>query len=304
MDKPEPLPEGSTCTIQLSTHRESALTESEEPLTMATGSTTDLYAIQVFKKGTSSYVKYAYGIFDNEAAMHLELPVGNTYKIEMTLIEHGKSLIAQESNGAYNEPFVVGGASGGPGKVTNEFATTVINYIKTIDTGYAYINSEDGTEPVGYNRPPLSRYHGYVEVTPTEDTELAIDLKWVCFGLTVIPIDFTEGRIEIEMEGAPMLTITPDTPDAVTKQIFTFDHSLNDDDWTADDYAEEIPIAITWIKDNGSKVFFRYATDPTTIKRKTNKIFQVSCSDGSSGNLTITKEDQTLIDDVETLVIP
>ena len=58
-------------------------------------------------------------------------------------------------------------------------------------------------------------------------------------------------------------------------------------------------------KDDGSKVHFRYATDPTTIKRKTNKIFQISCGSSSSdGNMTITKEDPILTDEIETLALP
>ena len=304
LDKPDPLPKGTTCKIQLSPQRESGLVESDEPLTMATGAK-DLYAIQVMKKGsTNKFAKYAYGVFDNESDMVLELTAGTTYQIEITMIPEGTALIAQDNNGGYHEPFIISGASGGPGKITNQFVTSIINAIETINTGYAYIQPSDNSEPVGYNRPPISRYHGSIEVTPSEDTELSIDLKWVCFGLTVVPTDFTEGRIEIEMEGAPMLTLTPDAPDAITKQIFTFEHSLSSSDWTADDYTEEIPIAITWIKADGSKVFFRYASDPTTVKRKTNKIFQISCSNNTNGNIIIDKEDPTLTDDVETLVVP
>ena len=75
LDKPDPLPTGTTCTVQLSPKHESGLTESDEPLTMATGAK-DLYAIQVYKKGTINEVKYAYGIFDNEDDMQLELSTG------------------------------------------------------------------------------------------------------------------------------------------------------------------------------------------------------------------------------------
>lgn len=303
LDKPDPLPTGTTCTVQLSPKHESGLTESDEPLTMATGAK-DLYAIQVYKKGTINEVKYAYGIFDNEDDMQLELSAGTTYRIEICMIEKGTSRIAQDDNGGYHEPFVLSGASGGPGKITNQFTESMMQGLKTLTTGYAYVNQE-GAEAAGYNRAPVSRYYGTAEITPTEDTRLTIDLKWVCFGLTVEPTDFTEGRIEVEMEGAPLLTVTPDAPNAVTKQIFTFDHSLSSDDWTADDYSEEVPISITWIKDDGSKVHFRYATDPTTIKRKTNKIFQISCGSSSSDvNMTITKEDPILTDEVETLALP
>ena len=78
LDKPDPLPTGTTCTVQLSPKHESGLTENDEPLTMATGAK-DLYAIQIYKKGTINEVKYAYGIFDNEDYMRLQLNAVSTY---------------------------------------------------------------------------------------------------------------------------------------------------------------------------------------------------------------------------------
>lgn len=304
-DKPEPLPGGPKYSIRLNIDRERTINEENEPLTMVKGVPYDLYAVQIYKKGlNNNYSKYAYGIFDNENDMFVELPAGATYKIEMTMVPDGASVIAKGENGGYLEPFATGGFGAGPGKVTNEFKTSVSSYIVKLNSGYAVLG-QSGGQQTGFNRPPISRFYGVVDnFTPDADTELTMELKWVCFGLTVVPEDFTEGTIEIEMESAPKLTVTPDDPTAVTKKIFTFDHSLNSEDWTAPDYSESIPITVTWIKADGTRVVFRPASTPTTVKRKQNKIFRIPCGDGPHGNLTITKEDEILTDDVEIIARP
>lgn len=306
MDKPDPLPQGPTCSVRLKIDRERMLDESDEPLAMVKGAPHDLYAVQVYQVSGIAEAKRAYGIFDNENDMNLELETDKTYKIEMTMVPDGASLIAKGENGGYQNPFIIKKLTKEtPGEITNQFIYTSNPYIYKLNSGYAVINQEDG-ESTGYNRPPISRFYGVADnFTPTGDTELAIDLKWVCFGLTVVPRDFTEGHIEINMEHAPLLTITPDNPDAVTKKIFTFEHSLSSEDWTADDYSENIPIAITWFKSDGTSIVFRDIATPTSIKRKVNKIFSIPCgNDGPAGNIAIDKEDEILVDDEEIIARP
>lgn len=304
MDKPEPLPSGKTYAVHLDVTRERTIQEEEEPMAAQKASSTDLYGIQVYKKGLSTYSKYAYGIYDNVEDIYLELAAGSTYKIEMTLIPNGKTTIATGSNGGYQEPFLVGGFSGEPGTVTNQMVQSINNYLDGLSSGYAVVQTSDGGS-AGYNRPPISRFYGVVEFTPTADSRLTIDLKWVCFGLTIAPEGLTDGHIEVEMEGAPTLTVTPDTPDAVTKQIFTFDHSLSTADWSADDYSESVPITVTWVKSDGTRVVFRDQSTPTTLKRKINTIFPLSLTEeASNSNVTINREEEILTDQVEVIVRP
>ncbi|WP_298063245.1 hypothetical protein [uncultured Rikenella sp.] len=306
LDKPEPLPQEPTYSVRLNVDCERTIQEADEPLTMVKGAPYDLYAVQVYKKGvTGNYGKYAYGIFDNENDMVLDLPAGSTYKIEMTMVPNGVSVIAKGENGGYREPFMTGGFDAGPGKVTRAFTQSFSSYINKMNSGYAMLIGE-GAEPAGYNRPPVSRFYGVVDnFTPTENSSLTIALKWVCFALTIVPEEFTEGSIEIEMEGAPMLTLTPGNPGAITKKIFTFAHSLSSEDWTDDNYSETVPISITWVKGDGTKVVLRDRSNPTVIKRRYNKIFTLPCGDAApKGNITITKEDEILIDEVETVARP
>lgn len=304
-DKPAPVPTSQTYTVRLGVTREHTIQEEEEPMTTLKTAPTDLYGIQVYKKGVSMYSKYAYGIYDNADDIYLELEAGSTYKIEMTLVPNGKNRIAAGVNGGYLEPFVIGGFNGGPGTVTNLMTTTVSNYLGGLANGYTVISTADGGS-VGYNRPPVSRFYGVVEeFTPTNDAQLTLDLKWVCFGLTIVPDGLTDGHIDVAMEGAPTLTVTPDNPNAVTKQIFTFDHSLSTTDWRADDYSESVPITVTWVKADGTRVLFRDGTTPTILKRKINTIFPLTLTDENShSNVTINREEEILTDQVEVIVRP
>lgn len=300
LDKPDPLPEKYT--VQLLLDRED-IVERDEPLTLTKASSKDLYAVQIYKKGSINYSRYAYGIFDDESRMSLELELGSTYKIEVSVVPNGKGLIAKGENGGYQNPFLVGGFSGTPGKITNEFILATTNYIDEINVGKAVVN-EEGGKKTEYARPPIERYYGVVKnYRPERGGTLTIPLKYVCFGLTIVPEDFTEGSIEVKMEGAPTFTLTPDDPTAVTKKIFTFDNFMGND-WTADDYSEDIPIAITWTKGDGSKIQFSKSMTSYTITRKMNKILTLLCSNAGQGSLVLERENDTLVDDPETLEQP
>lgn len=303
LDKPDPLPERPKYSVRLLFEREGESQESEEPLSLlqaaTKASTDDLYAVQVYKKGLS-YSKYGYGIFDDESAINLPLEVGSTYKIEVSLVPNGKNLIAKGINGGYETPFTIGGFSGGPGKATNQFVQSTSNYIETMNEGKAVLK-EDGVE---YSRPPISRYYGVVEdYQAKEDEALSIPLKLAGFGLTIVPKGFTEGSIEVKMDGAPTFTLTPDAPDAVTQKIFTFENFGGLEEWTTDDYSENIKIAITWTKANNKKITFGKPTTSYKITRKTNKILTLSCGDGTN-HIVFDREDDTLTDDPETLERP
>lgn len=302
-DKPDPLPQGPKYTIHLAIDRE-LVDEEDMPMTMAQSSPNDLYAVQVYRKSGSNYPRYAYGIFDNENTMKLELPGGATYKIEMTLVSNGAVTIARDINGGYLEPFNIGGFGSGGGKVTNEFTVATSTYMSKLSSGYATVNETGGTQ-AGYNRPPLSRFYGVTDnFTPTGDASLTIALKWVTFGLTVIPEDFNEGSIEIEMEGAPKLTLTPDNPTAITKKPFTFDHSLSSDDWTADSYSEDIPMSIVWFKGDGTRVVLRDKTAPTTFKRRVEKILRLPLGNSDGNKVVISKDDETFTGSEEEIIAP
>lgn len=300
MDKPDPLPEGPVRTVYIQIERE-GIEEGNEPL-MAKGYPNDLYAIQVNR---GSLNKYAYGIFNNVDELKLELAGGQTYKIEVTMVGDGATMIAKdEETGGYKEPFLLNGSNGG-GVLNpdNQFKYSSVTSLFKLSSGQAAVHQPGGTTAT-FDRAPVSRFYGIVDkFNPDENTSLSIKLKWVVFGLTVIPEGFTAGRIEVELEGAPTMTITPADPTAVTKKIFSFRNGLIATDWCADDYSEEIPMTITWHKSDGTSVVLRDGTvTKTTFQRRTEKIIRLQLSGGS---MSITKEDETLIGSPEeVLTVP
>lgn len=305
LDKPDPLPEGPTCTVRLIVERE-RIGEEDTPMSGVKSSPNDLYAVQIYQLGTQNYGKYAYGIFTNPENMEIDLPVDGTYRIEISLVSDGAAVIAKGINGGYLEPFTTGGIGRGPGKVTDRFGIGSLSYMSKLNTGYAVSNGLDGAAN-GYDRPPVSRFYGMVDnFTPGNNASLTVELKWVSFGLTVVPQNFDEGSIEIAMDGAPKLTVTPDNSTTITKRIFTFDHSDKDtEDWRMDNYSESIPTQITWIKSDGTRIVLRSESNPITFKRKYNKQLTINCGAGDNSKVTISKEDETLIDgDSETIACP
>lgn len=303
LDKPDPLPERPKCTVRLVLDRETGVEESDEPLQLSKTSANDLYAVQIYKKGNRSYslTPSMYGIFDDETLITLPLEFDKLYKIEVSQVPNGKNLIARGDNGGYNAPFWVGGLSGNPGKVNNQFVVTSMNnFIQGINKGTAKIIQTNGTQ-AEYDWPPISRFYGVIEdYRPEEGGEVVIPLKLVGFGLTIVPQRFSEGTIEIKINFGPTFTLTPENPRAITKQIFTFKNPKNQD-WTEDDYSEEIGMSIVWTKADREKVTFRTSTDPITVRRKTNKILTLPCGDKTSNSIVFDREDDTLTDDHETL---
>lgn len=292
LDRPSPLPPGPSCHVQLQVERE-VVAEQDRPLradrtaTRAEGK--DLYAVQIYKGS----IKYAYGIFDDPSRMKLELEIGKIYRIEVTVVEQATAIIASGGNSTYGAPFDLGGTGKGPGKVTNQFTKTMTTSLNNLTQGEATLSA--GTVPQSYTRPPVSRFYGCLDgISPETDTHLTIPLKWVCFALSVQPQDFQEGTLEIEMEGAPKLTIPAGEPGAVTKKTFCFSHTdPSAGEWQDDDYQESIPTTIRWIKADGTVRILR-ENHPFVFTRKHEKILHVICSDSPSDQLFLDKESTTL----------
>ena len=283
MDRPEPLPEGPLCGVRIEPGKEK-IEELDRPLDETKTDAKDLYAVQVYKGA----IKYAYGIFDNPDQMNIELEEGKTYRIEVTAVERATAAIATE-NGAYGAPFDLGGTGKGPGKVTNRFTKTMTTGMNCLNRGTASI--PEGNTIEAYDRPPLSRYYGAVEgIRPEEGMRIAIPLKWVCFALTVQPQDFREGTLEIEMEGAPKLSITAGGTESVTKRIFSFAHpDATAGDWSEEGYQETVPTTIRWIRADGTEQLLRNAY-PFLFTRKYEKILHIICSDEPGDGIQLDKE--------------
>lgn len=277
-DKPTPDPKsGTQYEVKLNLKRERVTIE-VAPLDISKASTNDLYGVQVWKEGTS-LTPVAYGLFDDLSQMSLPLESSETYTVEVTLIPNGKNVIGIDVVGNYRAPFLVQDGEGT--KLDNTFHFSSDRYFHRLNRGSASHVSIGMKTPS--MRPEMSRFYGKIEnYTPdAENSTLTIELKWVVFGLTIIPEGLTEGYLQIGMSGGTVLEIYPDNPTAITKKIFTFAGSDGKSDWINDDYSEAIAMSIDWIIENQLpiEILSFYDQNPIVFKRRVEQIIRINLTD-------------------------
>lgn len=215
----------------------------ESPLSKA--SSDDLYGIQVYSKTSKTdYKPYAHGLFNDRAMLKIKLKSNETYKFIVSMVPNGIKTIWYNMDG-YCHPFYVGGKEY---KLNNLFEYNEL-YFDGLNKGSAaiYINS-----PSLFDIPNIERYYGEIsEYIPSEGSTVSINMKRVCFGAKFIAEGLTEGKLHINITGAPELIITYGGDNEI-RDIFTFSHKYPYiESWTNDDYSETIPLSVSWEKDNG-----------------------------------------------------
>lgn len=260
------------------------------PLTKAV--TEDLYGIQVYSKASENeeYQPYAYGLFDNIDNLSINLLENHIYKFESTMVVDGKNKLPNFGYG-YSYPFMRGSEYS---KINSNF-----NYSSTISfqfLRYGRTDLEVNNTNVFYERPNTDRYYGeYLNYTPTEKGNININMKRVSFGVTFKSEGLTEGKLEISLKGAPELYIIYGESTEVS-DIFTFVNLGNGTTWISDDYAETVPVLITWEK--ADKAIIPIVRQDITFKRNqlTTVTILVSSNTNNNSTINISKEDTPLID--------
>lgn len=292
-DKPSPDPDsGTQYEVKLNLKREK-VTIDEAPLEMSKASTNDLYGVQIWKED-SDLTPVAYGFFDDLSKMKLPLDASSTYKIEVTLVPNGKNVIGVDVVGNYRAPFLMQDRDGT--KLDNTFHFTSDRYFFRLNRGYASHVS------IGMKNPSpiceMSRFYGKIEnFTPTANSTLNLELKWVVFGLTIIPEGLTEGTsLYLYMGGGPEIEIFPDNPNAYQKNIFTFSgEGGSSANWEDDDYSEAIPMQILWKKENEYypiEILDINDPNPMVFKRRVEHIIRVNLTD--ENDFDISRESEEL----------
>lgn len=258
----------------------------------------DLYAIQVRHKqsGSSLYSNFGFGLFTDPDLIELDLSSDKSYIIEVTMIPDGLDLIAKNATGGYLKPFTMSGI-GKSTDVTNEFTTENMYRFNALEKGTTDL--ADGDSYVSYQRPNISRYYGIIEdFSPSADGILAMELKWVVFGITVLPENFTEGKILIEMDGAPDIEITPDHPNKIEKELFTFENGAGEN-WHNDGYQEAIPMNIIWKKEGQPDKYLLTKSDsptPVFVRKHEHTItIRLAGNAGGDNDIELTTEDDELL---------
>ena len=282
-----------------------------EPLSRATDAT-DLYGIQVYSvpdkelEGEETWSPYAYGLFDNTDNISVNLLKGYKYKFIATIIKDGlKKMDSEYTGNGYKglmNPFY---GTGGPTALEHKFNYSSSWYFN--DLGYGNTVLLDGNF---YEHPNTDRYYGEEDnYTPDKNSNIKIKMKRASFGAKFIAKGkaANNGSLEIEITGAPKMTLTPSADKKHISDNFTFSNVK--EAWAHNgNYSEVIEVTISWHRADGSTI--PLGTHEITYKRNATTVVNVNVvNDASSsgvgyeidetelGEMAEDKENETTIED-------
>ena len=224
-----------------------------------------LYGVQVLSRaaGTSdSYLPYGYGIYSDSTRVQLELEAGNEYTIYTTLVADGQNKVQPEGS-LYAAPFAVsdyevqtravtplpdydGDLPGSDAPALNVFVRDAVQGLNGISRGTTVL-AVDG---LLYDRPNTARYFGeYLNYQPAANDLLHIEMARTFFAVTCEVDNLMEGRIRVEIEGAPALYIDAASAEHTVSDVFTFANPYGN--WTDSGYSETAEVTFVWEKPNG-----------------------------------------------------
>ena len=217
---------------------------------------THLYGVQVLSRAAGSadnYQPYGYGIYSDSTRVWLNLEEGNEYSIYTTLVVDGQSKV-QPGGSLYAAPFAVtpyagvvppqGYVPGTP--VLDAFVRDAVQGLGGISRGET-VMAVDGKR---YERPGTTRYFGErLNYMPAQDGVLSVDMVAILFAVTCEVENLTEGRIRVEIEGAPSLYIDADAAEHSAVGVYTFANPNGN--WMDENYSETLEVTFVWEKPNG-----------------------------------------------------
>lgn len=223
----------------------------ESPLSRTTEDK-DWYAFQVYsapEDGSKGYSYYAYGFFDNKKDMIINLKEGYKYKFDVSMVVDG-------SKEVYKFSLV----NAGWASIGNSFYISSEEHVRYMYEGYLYIKNPWDT----YDRPNVDRFFGRTtDYVPIEGGKVDINMKRVSFGAKFVAKSFTEGNLEISVEGAPTINLAANEGNEI-QDIISF-NNLEQAYSSTTEYSENIPVNITWVKSDNVRV--PIASESVAFKR-------------------------------------
>lgn len=256
-----------------------------------------LYGVQVLSRAAGTvddYMPYGYGLYDDSARVVLELPGDREYTVYTTLVADGKTKV-QTSGNWYALPFEVSdyvpmgrGVTPLPdyeeqlpvgGAAVNGFVTDGVKTLNGIHRG-ATVLAADGKR---YDRPNTARYFGErLNYTPAGNEVLEINMSRALFAVTCEVDSLREGRIRVEIEGAPAMYIDARNAEHSVSGVFAFANANGG--WTDSGYSEMLNVKFIWEKTNGLER--ELSSERVEFKRSTaTKLHTVFKDDGMSMNI-------------------
>lgn len=269
----------------------------ESPLSKAV-ETADIYGVQIYSspKDEDNYQPYGGGRFIDKSKIQVKLFKDRKYKFEVTVFPNGEYEV--DENGekwAHTGIKIPMGADG----------MDIADSIRYVDYEIGQLNGSM-VDISGYtmNRMPIDRYYGkLVDYTPTENSNVNIDLKRVVAGLTFKIKGLTnQSTLKIEIEESPTIDIKGD---GVTDELtynslmclrgesigqYEYNRYFYTDIWF-ENPVDEVPFKFTWTNGERTESF----TQTVTLKRKMNYTFRITIPETFlvSNGITVTEEEAT-----------
>lgn len=176
--------------------------QSDEIMTRAANSTSDLLGIQIYRRtagSTDSWSPFAYGLYDHLDNLSVYLQLGYEYNVVATLVKNGKEVLTSR-NGRYTDfyPFYIYTACSVRTSNKLEINTNAsMSYLGNIKTTLA-VSSQAVTD-----YPQVDRLYGEVNgIIPTLNTSISLELKRVSFGLSCSVNGLEEGLLSVQVKNS------------------------------------------------------------------------------------------------------
>ena len=243
----------------------------------------DWYAFQVYSRAEGSedyYQRYAYGFFDNTDDMVISLKSGYEYRFDVSMAVDGSEKVYKFA--LYNA---------GWAEINNSFVISSTEFVRYMYEGYLYMKYPTWDT---YDRPSVDRYFGRTDgFVPVEGTSVNIEMKRSAFGVKFVANDFSEGSLEISVEGAGIIKLNAEDG-AEVEEIISFNNIGPYSD--PDTYSEDIPVNIVWIKPDGVRTPLVGQT--VNFKRNVLTTLEFDVKDvNSASGVNITADEELVIGD-------
>lgn len=317
--------DGQDCIVTINTVGE--ITSSESELTKASGSTDDLYAVQVFKDGS----KFAFGIFDDVSLMKLNLKTGSTYSVIVCMVKDAKTYLGENYSLTNNGVRDLSGD--GPFYVYDSASDRYSSYYNYTNrffynsNGYHYYYN--GSTATSYDtfgsyfsnwqlsKICYGRLNGtvypkctdwfYGEVnnySPNGETAtLDISLVRTGFKLKYELDGVTDGNVTVKIYNSDreFFNTTTNTESYESEEQFIAFYDTYSAWQYADSYTENLTVAVTWVR--GIGVTQDLGTKTIKIKRNClNNIRITLGSDDKGAGLSLETEEESSMGNNSTVI--
>lgn len=249
---------------------------------------------------TSSYSRFAFGVFDNVEDMKITLLGGYKYKFECTSVEDGEDMIHISESGALGKPFLYGSNNN---NVTSAYNSDINKFTISSFENLLFIKEGDTyTNNLNDKFPRTNRYYGELEnYIPTEDGKATIFMKRTVFGLKMIVNAIPDGTLSWSVNspnvsfGFLSIKHSSHTGDETLEfsSIYTFSDVYAS--WKDEDYTTDFTFNFTWVRSNGYNQRF---SKTISVKRNVMTNVNVTLEGGSSEiNLGINEENAEMKDE-------